>query len=73
MDLNSDKLITLAELKQFLLNAKAEDLSYIMGRYGGPHNALLRNKKFEYDAARVLTRLVTDSALSLEIDKLLSE
>lgn len=73
MDLTSDKKISLKELQDFVTTASPDDLAYLLGRYGGPHNLILREKKFEYEAAKKLTYLINMKYAEREIDSILSE
>lgn len=73
MDQTSNKKKNLQDLRLMIEKASPEELSYLLGRYGGPHNVLLREKIFDYEASKALHRLIADKVANAEIDKILSE
>ena len=65
--------ISLEQLKESLIKFSSEELSYILGRYCGPHNILMREKAYEYEAAKRLTQLVNRELASRAIDCMLTD
>lgn len=73
MDLTSNKKISLQELREYLKTATPDNISYLLGRYGGPSNLILREKKFEYEAAKQLQYLIAMKTADQELDAILTE
>lgn len=72
MDQTSKKK-TLQDLREFVAKATPDELSYLLGRYGGPHNMLLREKEFTYEASKALQRMIAMKMAGDAFDELLSE
>jgi hypothetical protein len=66
-----DQESKLNQLKRELANTPLEDLSYILGRYCGPHNVLLAEKKYGHELAKKLQRIVSDEIASRSIEEFL--
>lgn len=74
MDLKSDKKISLKQFNEIMLKATPDELAYLLGRYGGPHNVILREKIFEYDVCKNITYLLAMKIAEKEIENaILSE
>lgn len=54
-------LLGLEFLKHEIQNSTAEELSYMLGRYGGPKNKLLREKLYSNEASKRMTKLLTEA------------
>ena len=52
--------LSLQELMHEIEFSTPDELAYLLSRYCGPHNLLLREKKYSYDACRQITRLVKE-------------
>lgn len=65
--------LTLEQLKELVAKAPTNELSYMMGLYGGPHQVILREKVFTYEAAKALTHLVGREIARREIDNMLTD
>lgn len=66
-----DKLITLQKLKEEIKLASLDDLSYLLGRYCGPRNLLLRERKYDIDACKNIHRLILEEVAYREMDEIL--
>lgn len=74
MDLKSDKKISLEQFNELMLKATPDELEYLLNRYGGPHNIILREKIFEHDVCKKITYLLAMKIAEKEIeDVILSE
>lgn len=71
MDQISKKKKTLEELREMVMKATPDELSYLLGRYSGPHNLILREKEFTYEASKALQRMVTNKMANDAMDELL--
>lgn len=65
--------ITLQQLKEDIIKASLGELGYLLGRYGGPHNVLLREKIYEYEAAKHITDLVAMEIAKRQMDNMLTD
>ncbi len=65
--------ITLQQLKDSIIQASLGELGYLLGRYGGPHNVCLREKVYEYEAARRITDLVAMEIAKRQMDNMLTD
>ena len=65
-----DQILDKASLIEYLRSVELSELGYILGRYCGPHNVILAEKKYG-NLARHLQRLVNDEIASREFDELL--
>lgn len=54
-------VFNLEYLKQEIQNSTAEELSYMLGRYGGPKNKLLREKLYSHEASKKMTKLLEEA------------
>lgn len=73
MDQTLNKKISLQELRTQIAQSSLNELSYLLGRYCGPHNIVLREKVYTYDAARKITDMVALEIASREIDNFLTD
>lgn len=60
------------KLRESVKNMSLDELKYILNRYCGPHNMLLRIKKFNSLSSSELSRIIHDEIASREIDAMLS-
>ena len=65
------KLSKIEEFKQELANMPLDDISYILGRYCGPYNKLLAEKKYGHEISKQITRLVNEELFSRSVDEML--
>lgn len=73
MEQTPNKRITLRELKDSITQASLGELGYLFGRYCGPHNVILREKVYEYEAAKQITDLVARQIATIEMDNVLTD
>lgn len=73
MGQTQNKKITLRELKDSITTFSLDELGYIFGRYCGPHNVILREKVYEYEAAKQITDLVAREIARIEMDNILTD
>lgn len=64
------KFNTKIELIDYLRSASPDDLSYILGRYCGPHNKILAEKQFG-SYAKDLLRLVNSELANRQFEEML--
>lgn len=57
-------------IKEFKLMT-IDDLNYLLNRYGGPHNILIREKVFNYSVSSVLTKLLNDEIYYRSLEEIL--
>lgn len=67
----STKLLSKNELLEEIKKASESELSYILGRYCGPHNVLIASRRYSYDACQVITRLVNEEMFTRELENTL--
>jgi len=60
------------DLIQEVKLASDAELSYMYGRYCGPHNALLREKIYCYDACKFINRIISDEIAIRTFDEIFS-
>lgn len=48
------------DLMQEVRSATDSELSYMLGRYCGPHNTLIREKNYSYEACKSIQRIIYD-------------
>lgn len=66
-----DEQSELEKLKSELRSASLDDLNYILGRYCGPYNKLLREKKYGHLMAKKLHKLVDEELFYRSLDNML--
>lgn len=62
--------MTRLEILDFLIKASTEELSYIKGRYCGPHNVILAEKRFGY-GAKYLNKCIEEELFKRSLDDIL--
>lgn len=67
------KKITLEEFIEQLADSSLQELEYIRGRYGSPSHYILREKIYEYEAAKRLPELVHKEIMLRATDDFLSD
>ena len=66
-----DEQSELEKLKSELRAASLDELNYILGRYCGPYNRILREKKCGHNMAKKLHKLVDEELFYRSLDSLL--
>ena len=67
------KLLSKNDLLDEIANASDDELSYLKGRYCGPHNIIMASKKYDYRACDLITKLVEEELFRRQLENLLIE
>ncbi len=73
MDQTQNKKLTYRDLREQITKSSLDELGYLLGRYCGPHNVLLRAKVYEYEAAEKITDMVALEIAARQIDDMLTD
>lgn len=68
-----DVKLDLNQAKEEIRKASNDELGYILGRYCGPGNQLMRERKYQYEAAKILTQLVQRELGNRAVDAMLTD
>lgn len=65
--------MTIEEFKQHVIECGYDDLSYMLGRYGGPYNVTLRMKEYGIKSTKLFDKIIIEEMAMRSIEVLLAD